>query len=201
MCVDLGDRLSLGLGLGHEAWRLPDSRGFCFLSPWFVIAGDLLRRMSRRVAEPTGVELPDDIAVETQRIAAAKLEWRLLTGIAVVTWSAAFLGIPDLSGERLDRGGWQKRTQLGEVGAAHGAAKQPIGFTTKILEEIETDERLIGGIRLGAAITIRRPFRRRFGVDDIERAVDSDAQPEFMDRQALRPDARRELNIARLFIG
>ncbi|KDR39751.1 hypothetical protein BG61_30165 [Caballeronia glathei] len=85
--------------------------------------------------------------------------------------------------------------------AAGRAAQEPIGFAAKILQKIETDEGTVDGIRLGAQTAIGRPFRRRLGVDDGELAVDGDAQPEFMDRQAVWPDARREMNIARLFIG
>ena len=48
---------------------------------------------------------------------------------------------------------------------------------------------------------IGNPFRRRFGVDDIEVTIDSHAQPEFVDRQALGPDARRKRDIARLVVG
>lgn len=87
------------------------------------------------------------------------------------------------------------------MGAACDAGEQPVRVAAEIAEEIEPDEGPIGG-RGGLTVTgIGNPFRRRFGVDDIEVTIDSHAQPEFVDRQALGPDARRKRDIARLVVG
>src|ERR1700756_5872872 len=85
--------------------------------------------------------------------------------------------------------------------AACRAGQQTGSITTKVLQQIEPDEGAIGGIGDFTQTGIRNPVGPRFSVDDIELAIDRDAEPEFMDRQAVRPDTRRKLHVTWLVVG
>jgi hypothetical protein len=91
--------------------------------------------------------------------------------------------------------------QLGEMRAASRAGQQAGGITAKVAEQVEPDEGAVGGIGGFTQTRIRHPVGRRFCVDDIELAIDRDAEPEFMDRQAVRPDTRRKHHVTWLFVG
>lgn len=153
-------------------------------------------------AEPTRVEPPHHLSVEPQRLATPELKRRLLVHAVLRRRLLALLANrPHVAGECLDCRSRQHGAQLGEMGTACDAGQKSGRITAKVAEEIEPDKGTVGRIGGFALTGIGNPFRRRFGVDDIKVTIDGNAQPEFMNRQAVRPDARRKRDIARLVIG
>ena len=151
---------------------------------------------TRRGLRPTRVKLGDRGAVDTQGVAAVQLKRTFGRGVI-----NAFVRRENFVGVRLHGSGEQHLRQLGQVGTAKHAMEAVFQVQSEVLHQVQAHQRLVGR---GDGVTHAR-IRHRIGGsisgDDIEIAVDRDAQLEIVDGVAGGPDARRQLDVARLDVA
>ena len=130
--------------------------------------------------DPAWIKLGHSRSIVAQRMATPKLKRRMRLIIFVL----AIAGRQYVTSKSLNRCGGQYRRQLGQVGAPGDTGQTLFDCLPKSFEQIETDELLVGGAD-GVAITgIRHGIGHRHGVNDLQRRVNGDAQPEIVNRLA-----------------